>query len=98
MASLCLKWVQYISYIVDIKLVDGLVLSVLSLLAGMALDKLIMDSFPSLNGKIEIHDSQCNLPCKAIKIFEIFWRINPFGPDNLLKMTSSQYSEMTLAS
>ena len=30
MASLCLKWVQYISYyFVDIKLVDGLVLSVL---------------------------------------------------------------------
>ena len=29
--------------------------------AGMALDKLIMNNFPSLNGKIEIHDSQCNL-------------------------------------
>ena len=62
-ASLCLKWVQYLSYIIDIKLVDGLVLSVLWLSAGMALDKLILNNFPSLNGKIEIHDSQCNLRC-----------------------------------
>ena len=54
---LCLKWVQYLSYIVDIKFVDGLVLSVLWLSAGMELDKLIMNNFPSLNGKIEIHDS-----------------------------------------
>ena len=61
MTPLCLKWVQYLSYIVDIKLVHGLVLLVLWLSAGMALDKLIMNNFPSLNGKIEIHDSQCNL-------------------------------------
>ena len=60
----------------------------------MALDKLIMNNFPSLNGKIEIHDSQCNLRCKAINIFKIC----PLGPDNILKMTSSQYNEMTLAS
>ena len=78
---LCPKWVQYISYIVDIKLVD-------------ALDKLIMNNIPSLNGKIEIRDSQCNLRCKAINIFITY----PLGPDNILKMTSSQYSEMTLAS
>ena len=88
MASLCLKWVQYLSYIVDIKRVDGLVLSVLWLSAGMALDKLIMNNFPSLNGKIKIHDSQSNLCCQAINNFKIFCRIN----------TSSQYSEMTLAS
>ena len=88
MASLCLKWVQYLSYIVYIKRVDGLVLSVLWLSAGMALDKLIMNNFPSLNGKIEIHDSQCNFRCQAINNFKIFCRIN----------TSSQYSEMTLAS
>ena len=61
-------WVQYLSYIVDIKLVDGLVLSVLWLSAGMALDKLIMNNFPFLNGEIEIHDSQCNLRCQAINI------------------------------
>ena len=63
---LCLKWVQYLSYIVNIKLVDGLVLSVLRLSAGMALDKLIMNNFPSLNGKIEIHDPVENwtsFPC-----------------------------------
>ena len=56
MVCLCPKWVQYISYIVDIKLVDEL-------------DKLIMNNIPSLNGKIEIRDSQCNLRCKAINIF-----------------------------
>ena len=61
MTSLCLKWVQYLSYTVHIKLIDALVLSVLWLSAGMALDKFIMNNFPSLNGKIEIHDSQCNL-------------------------------------
>ena len=44
----------------------------------MALDKLITNNFPFLNGKIEIHD--------------ILW------PDNILKMTSSQYSEIALAS
>ena len=98
MASLCLKWVQYLSYIDNIKLVDGLVLSVLWLSAGMALDKLIMNNFPSLNGKIEIHDSRCNLRYQAINIFlKIFCRINPLGPDNILKMTSSQYNETTLA-
>ena len=91
--SLCLKWVQYISYIVDIKLIDSLVLSVLWLSAGMALDKLNMNNFSTLNGKIEIHDSQCNLRCKAINIFKIFCIINPLGPNNILKMASSQYSE-----
>ena len=43
---------------------------------------------------IEIHDSQCNLRCKANNIVQVF----PLGPDNILKMTSSQYSEITLAS
>ena len=98
MALLCLKWVQYLSYIVDIKLVDGLVLSVLWLSAGMAIDKVIMNNFPSLNGKIEIHDSQCNLRCWAINILKIFCRIDTLGPYSILKMTSSQYSEMPLAS
>ena len=56
--------------------------------------ELIMDNFPSLNGKIEIHDNQRNLRYKAINIFEIF----PFVRGNILDMTSSQYSEMTLAS
>ena len=98
MASLCLKWVQYLSYIVDIKSVVGLVLSVLWLSAGVALDKLIMNTFPSLNDKIEIHNSQCNLRCHAINIFEIFCRIDTLGTVNILKMTSSQYSEMTLVS
>ena len=79
MASLCLRWVQYLSYIVDIKLVDGLVLSVPWLSTGMALDKLIMNNFPSLDGKIEIYDSQCNLRWKAINIYQIFCRINPLG-------------------
>ena len=79
MASLCLKWVQYLSHIVNIKLVDGLVLSVLWLSAGMALDKLIMNNFPSLNGKIEIYHNQCNLRCKAVNIHQIFCRINPLG-------------------
>ena len=55
--------------IVDIELVDGLVLSVLWLSAGMALDKLKMNNFPSLNGKIEIYHSQCNLRYKAINIY-----------------------------
>ena len=85
-------------YIVDIKLVDGLVLSVLWLSAGMALDKVIMINFPSLNGKIVIHDSQFNLRCRAINNFKIFCRMNALGPNNIFKMTSSQYSEMTLAS
>ena len=100
MASLSPKWVQYLSYIVnvDIKLVDGLVLSVLWSSAGMALDKVIMNNFPSLNSKIEIHDSPCNLRCRAINIFKIFCRMNTLGPDNILKMTSNQYSEMTLVS
>ena len=98
MASLCLKWVQYLSYIVDIKLVDGLVLSVLWLSAGMALDKVIMNNFSSLNSKIEIHDSQCNLRCRAINIFKIFCRMKTLRPNNILKMTSSRYSEITLAS
>ena len=96
MASLCLKWVQYMSYIVDIKLVDSLVLSVLWLSSGMALDKLIMNNFPSLNGKID--DSQCNFRCTATNISKIFCRIHPLGHDNILKMSSSKYSEMTLAS
>ena len=98
MASLYLKWVQHLSYIVNIKLYDGLVLSVLWLSAGIALYKLITNNFPPLNGKIEIHDSQCNLRCQAINIFKIFCRSNRLGPDNILKMTSSQYSEMPLAS
>ena len=98
MASLCLKWVQYLSYVVGIKLNDCLVLSVLWLWAGLALDKLITNNFPSLNGEIEIHGSQCNLRCQAMNTLKIFCRINPLGPDNILKMTSSQYSEMTLAS
>ena len=42
--------------------------------AGMSLDKLIMNNFPSLNGKIEIRDSQCNLRCKEIKIFWGAWQ------------------------
>ena len=79
MTPLCLKWVQYISYIANIKLVDGLVLSVLWLSAGMAPDKLITNNFLSLNGKIEIHHSQCNLRCKAINIYKTFCRINPLG-------------------
>ena len=98
MASLCLKWVQYLSYIVDIKLVDGLVLSVLWLSAGMAIDKVTMNNFPSLNGKIEIRDSQCNVRCRVINIFKIFCRMSTLGPNNILKMTSSQYNEITLAS
>ena len=98
MASLCLKWVKDLSCIVDIKLVGGLVLSVLWLSASMALDKVITNNSPSLNGKIEIHDSQCNLRCRAINIFKVFCRMNILGPNNILKMTSSQYSEMTLAS
>ena len=61
-------WVQYISYIVDIKLADGLVLPLLWFSAGMELDTLIKNNFPSLNGKIEIHDRQRNLRCKAINI------------------------------
>ena len=48
--------------------------------------------------KIEIHDNQCNLRCQAINIFLIFCRMNTLGPNNIFKMTSSQYSEMTLAS
>ena len=88
-------WDQYISYIVDIKLADGLVLSIFWFSAGMELDTLIINNFPFLNGKIEIHDRQCTLRCKAINIFKTFCRINPLGPDNILKMTSSQYSEMT---
>ena len=98
MASLRPKWVQYLSYIVnvDIKPVDGLVRSVLWLSAGMALDKVIMNNFPS--SKIEIHDSQRNLPCRAINIFKIFCRMNILGPNNILKMINSQYSEMTLVS
>ena len=63
-----------------------------------ALDKVIMNNFPSLNSKIEIHDSQCNLRCRAINILKIFCRMNTLGPNNFLKMTSSQYSEMTLVS
>ena len=31
-----------------------------------------MDNFPSLNGKIEIHVSQCNLRCRAINILKYF--------------------------
>ena len=96
--AIWLKWVQYLSCIVDIKLVHGLALSVLWLSAGMALDKVIMNDFPYLNGKIEIHDSQCNLRCRAINIFKIFCRMNTLGPNNILKMTRSQYSGMTLAS
>ena len=100
MASLRPKWVQYLSYIVnvDIKLVDGLVFSVLWLSAGMALDKVIMNNFPSMNSKIEIPDSQCNLHCLTINIFKIFCRMNTLGPNNIFKMTNSQYSEMTLVS
>ena len=64
----------------------------------MALDKVITTNFPSLNGKIEIHDCQCNLRCRALNILKIFCRMNTLGPNNILKMTSSQYSEMTLAS
>ena len=82
MASLWLKWVQYICYIVDIELVDGLVLSVLWLSpkhGTILLDKLIVNNYPSLNGKIDIHDSQCNLRYKANNILKIFCRINPLG-------------------
>ena len=61
-----------LSYIVDIKHVYGLVLSVLWLSAGMVLDKVIMNDFPFLNGNIEIHDSQCNLRCQAINILKYF--------------------------
>ena len=78
MASLCLKWVQFLSYVVDIKLADGLVLSALWLSAGMALDKVILYDFPSLNSKIEIHDSQCNLRRRAINISKIFWGLTTF--------------------
>ena len=60
----------------------------------MALDKVITNNFSSLNGKIEIHDSQCNLCCRAINMLKIFCRM----PNNILKMTSSQYSGMTLTS
>ena len=62
-------YLTFILHLIDIKLVNGLVISVLWLSAGMALDKLIMNNFPSLNGKIEIHDSQCNLRCQAINMF-----------------------------
>ena len=79
MASLCLKWVQYLSYIVDIKLVDGLVLSVHLLSAGMAQDKLITNNFSSLNGKIEIHDNQCNLRCQEIDILKYFAELTHWG-------------------
>ena len=85
MASLYLKWVQYLYYIVDIKRIDGLVISVLWLLVDMALDKLIMNNFPSLNGKIEIRDSQCNLRC-AVRQLTFFLNIlknYPLGPDNI---------------
>ena len=57
----------------------------------MALDKVIMNNFPSLNGKIEIHDSQCNLRGRAINIFKIFCRMNTLGPNRFLKMTSSHW-------
>ena len=74
-ASLFLKCVQYISYIVDIKFVDGLVLSVIWFSAGMALDKMTMNNFPSLNGTIDIHDSQCILRCKANHKSNVFQQI-----------------------
>ena len=76
-----------------------LVLSVLGLSAGMALNKVIINNFRSLNSKIEIHDSQCNLRCRTINIFKIFCRMNTLGLTTCLKwQVVNTVSEMTLAS
>ena len=48
---------------VDIELVDGLVLSVLWLSAGMALDKVIMNNFPYLIVKLKF--MKANVTCAA---------------------------------
>ena len=39
-----------------------------------------------------------NVTCAAINIHKIFCRMNTLGPNNILKTTNCQYSEITLVS
>ena len=72
MVSLCLKWVQYLSYIIAIKRVDGLVLSVLKLSAGMALDKLIRNNSHLWMAKLKFMIANVTCAARQLTILKYF--------------------------